>query len=261
VADKTTAMGLRPMDRLKMVLSQQSVQEQFSNALGESKGLFIASLIDVQGGSKELQACDPAAIAKEALRAAVLKLPIAKSLGFAWIVPRREHDVWTPQFQIGAKGWIQLAQRTGQYRYLNVGCLFEGHMVHEDLLTGAVTITGSPKNDEVIGFFAYMELLNGFRKAIFWPAAKMFTHRDRYVPKWNRPGSAWVTHPRDMAEKTIISHLLRKWGVLSVEMQAVMQQEIEGELEPQDQGAAPNSEPIDVEIKTDTPEPTDGPGF
>ena len=233
MAEQTRAVALRPVDKLKLVIGLPTVQEQFENALGEARSLFVASLIDTFGSSKELQECEPDAVIKEALKAAVLRLPLAKGLGFAWIVPRRDHGVWTPQMQVGAKGWVQLAMRSGQYRWLNVGTLVEGESVTEDRLTGAITITGKPKGEDApaVGFFAFFELLNGMRKALYWSVAKMAAHRDRYVPKWDRPGSAWVTHTRDMGEKTIISTLLRKWGVLSVEMQQAAMADAEGESE------------------------------
>ena len=260
-----TQIALRPVDKLKTALSVASVQEQFANALGEARNLFVASIIDVVGSSKELQSCEPSAIIKEALKAAVLRLPIHRGLGFAWIVPRREHDVWTPQMQVGWRGWIQLAQRTGQYRHLNVGCIFVGQRVVEDYLTGAVAIEGAPAGDDVLGFFAFFELLNGFRKALVWSCAKMEAHRDRYVPKWNRAGGAWVTHPREMAQKTVLSALLRKYGVLSVEMQQAITAEVESDG-PSLPPMMPNAEPLDMAPPTAEPETTaepasPGPGF
>jgi recombination protein RecT len=237
---KTTAL-VKPIDKLKGILAVPSVQEGFNRALADAAPLFTASIIDVVGSSKELQECEPGDVIKEAMKAAVLRLPINRSLGFAWIVPRKDHGSWAPQMQIGWRGFVQLAQRTAQYRYLNAGPIFEGETINEDRLTGAVTIAGKATSDVPLGFFAYFELLNGFRKAIYWSAEKMAAHRDRYVPKWEKAGGAWVTHSRDMATKTVLATLLRKWGVLSVEMQRAL------ETEPEEQPTAmPNSEPLSM---------------
>jgi recombination protein RecT len=227
------------------------VQEQFKNALGEASPLFVASIIDAYGSSKDLQQCEPSAVIREALKAAVLRLPIARGLGFAYIVPRRDRGTMAPQMQIGWRGWVQLAQRTGQYRHINVGSIYEGERVIVDRLTGEVTIEGEATGDAPIGYFAYIETIGGFKKAIAWSVAKMNAHRDRYVPGWNRPGSAWMTHPEEMAHKTVISALIRKWGVTSVEMQRA----VEADSEQSDGGGQyPNAEPIDI-----TPAPSGTP--
>src|SRR3954465_2344917 len=107
---------LTKIDSLKKMLEAPSVTEQFKNALAENSGPFVASIIDLFNGDSNLQACDPKQIVMEALKAAILKLPIIKSLGFAYIVPYKKSGVMVPQFQIGYKGLIQLAMRTGEYR-------------------------------------------------------------------------------------------------------------------------------------------------
>src|SRR5688572_25807330 len=94
---------------LKAILAADSVQEQFKNGLGESKDTFVASLIELYSGDSYLQNCEPKLVVMEALKAAVMKLPIIKSLGFAYIIPYKKNNVLIPQFQIGYKGLIQLA--------------------------------------------------------------------------------------------------------------------------------------------------------
>ena len=107
-----------PVDRLKSVINSPTVKEQFNNAMGKHSDLFVASLIDVFNDG--LQKMDPAGVVQEALKAAVLKLPISKSLGFAYLVPYKGKV----QFQIGYKGMIQLAMRSGQVKTLNAGPVF-----------------------------------------------------------------------------------------------------------------------------------------
>jgi phage RecT family recombinase len=116
---------MNQVQNLKLTLAKASVQEQFKNALAHNAPLFIASLIDIYGGDTNLQKCQPSAVIMEALKAATLRLPINRSLGFAYIVPYGSK----PEFQIGYKGYIQLAMRTGAYRYINADVVYEGEFV------------------------------------------------------------------------------------------------------------------------------------
>lgn len=204
--------------RLKAIVSTDSVQEQFKNALKEGAPLFIASLIDIYGNDKYLQACEPQAVIMEALKAATLKLPINKSLGFAYIVPYKNKGVQEPQFQIGYKGYIQLAMRTGQYKYINADVVCEGELKGHNKLTGEVDLSGEAKSDKVVGYFAYIETINGFRKPLYWSKEKVLAHAERYSKSYNHSNSAWKTNFDEMALKTMLRNLLSKYGVMSVEL-------------------------------------------
>ena len=136
--NQVQAVQKKPIDVLKSALYAPSVQEQFGNALKEHKDTFVASVIDLYNGDKSLQACNPNAVICEALRAAVLKLPLNKALGFAYIVVFNNSvkdpntgqwiKVPTPTFVPGYKGYIQLAMRTGQYRTINADFVYEGEL-------------------------------------------------------------------------------------------------------------------------------------
>lgn len=206
--------ALAPVERLKQMLKTESVQEQFQNALQENRGAFVASLIDIYATDRNLQACPPNLVILEALKAATLKLPINRSLGFAWIVPYKN----TPQMQIGYKGYIQLAQRTGQYKYINADVVYEGEMVKADKLTGELDLSGEAKSDKIIGYFAHVETVNGFRKTVYWSRDRVLAHAKRFAKGFDRPDSAWQTSFDAMALKTVLRHLLGHYGILSVEM-------------------------------------------
>jgi len=218
--------ALTPIDSLKSTLAMPSVQEQFKNALAEGAPLFIASLIDVYGSDANLQRCNPAAVTREALKAAVLKLPIAKSLGLAYIIPykesRKEGDSWVkhdvPQFQLGYKGFIQLAIRSGQYRYLNADCIYEGEHVNRDRLTGETSIAGERTGSNAIGYFAFFETLNGFRKCLCWTKEEVEVHAKRFSKSYSGKSSPWQTDFDAMAIKTVLKALLSKYGMLSIDM-------------------------------------------
>lgn len=245
----------RPIDLMKSVINAPSVQEQFQNALGDHKDAFVASLIDLFTGDKALQTCKPAAIIAEALRAATLRLPLNKALGFAYIIVfnnsvKNDDGSWskipTPTFVPGYKGYIQLAMRTGQYRTINADFVYEGEMRKVSKLTGEIALDGEKKSDKIIGYFCYFELLNGFNKTLFVSVEDMAQYALRYSPSFkgknnrsadaliklaqaNQPSTkvGWEGNFNDMALKTVIRRLLSKYGYLSVEMQNSLAKDVE----------------------------------
>lgn len=236
---------------LRTMLEAESVQKQFHNALKENKDAFIASVIDLYSGDVALQRCEPKAVLQEALKAAVLKLPINKALGFSYIVvynnsKRDINGQWvkvaTPTFLVGYRGLIQMAMRTGQYKTINADVVYKGELRGADKLTGRIDLSGERESDEVVGYFAHFELLNGFTKTLymsvremaayakkFSPSVKRETTIDQLLNKANAPeaGKAvgWEGDFTAMALKTVIRRLLGKYGYLSVEMQGAMENE------------------------------------
>ena len=201
-----------PVDLLKNAMASPSVQEQFKNALAEKKDVFVASLIDLYSGDSYLQNCNPNLVIMEALKAATLNLPINKSLGFAYIVPYKGK----PTMQIGYKGLIQLAMRTGQYKHINSDMVYEGEFQSRRKLTGEVYLDGEKESEEIAGFFAHIELMNGFSKTLYWTKKEMDTYAKKYSASFSK--GPWQTEYEKMACKTILSSLLRHYGFLSTEM-------------------------------------------
>lgn len=215
------------IDILKSIMKAESVQEQFRNALAENSGAFVASVIDLYNGDTNLQNCEPKAVVMEALKAATLKLPINKSLGFAYIVPynnskKDQNGNWmkvvTPQMQIGYKGLIQLAMRTGQYKFINADVVYDGEVRTVNKLTGEIDFTGDKKSDKVVGYFSYIELLNGFSKTLYMTKEKVDAHAKKYSKGFGTNGSSWTVNYEEMALKTVLKGLLGRYGYLSVEM-------------------------------------------
>lgn len=211
-------VAISPVQKLKGIINTASVQEQFRNALREGAPLFVASLIDIYGNDKNLQACHPQAVIMEALKAATLKLPINKNLGFAYIVPYKNKGQSEPQFQVGYKGYIQLAMRTGQYKFINADMVYEGELKGHDKITGEIDLTGEAKSNKVVGYFAYIETVNGFKKPLYWSKEKVLAHAKRYSKSFSYSSSAWQTNFDEMALKTMLRNLLSHYGVMSVEM-------------------------------------------
>lgn len=246
----------RPVDILKSMLKADSVQEQFTNALGKHRDAFIASVIDLYTSDKQLQTCNPQDIIAQALKAASMQLPINKALGFAYIVvynnsvkvqDEQGRDKWikvpTPTFIPGYKGYIQLAMRTGQYRYINADFVYEGELRQINRLTGEVALDGERKSDKIVGYFGYIELLNGFSKTLYMSVDDMAKYAKRYAPSLGKGTTVealiklanteqsgkqvgWLGNFNDMALKTVTRRLLSKYGYLSVEMQGAVADDI-----------------------------------
>lgn len=243
----------RPIDLFKSVINAPSVQTQFNNALGEHKDAFVASLIDLFTGDKSLQTCKPQMVIAEALRAATLRLPLNKALGFAYIVVynnsvKNPDGSWTkvptPTFIPGYKGYIQLAMRTGEYRTINADYVYEGELRKVNKLTGEIAFDGEKKSDKIVGYFCYFELLNGFSKTLYVSVEDMAAYAKRYSPSINKNTTieqliakandgivskkvGWEGNFNDMALKTTIRKLLSKYGYLSVEMQNAISKDVD----------------------------------
>lgn len=218
--------------QLKTILNNDTMKQSFRNVLEENAGAFMASILELYQSDTALQECDPNKIILEALKAATLKLPINKQLGFAYIIPYKG----VPQFQLGYKGYIQLAQRSGQYRYINADVVYEGEQVTYDRITGMLMITGEATSDTPTGYFAYFQLLNGFEKCVYWSREKVEAHAKRYSRSWSRQNSPWHTNFDAMALKTVIRNIISKYGVMSVEFanavaeDTSVEERIEGEI-------------------------------
>lgn len=230
-----TALIVKPVDRLKEVMAAPSVQEQFSNALKDNSSLFVASLIDLFTGEPTLQQCEPKLVVMEALKAATLKLPINKQLGFAYIIAYKKkkkiNDKWTetytPTFQIGYRGMVQLAMRTGAYKNINADCVYDGEYKGKNRITGEIDLTGTRKSDNVIGYFAYIEMLNGFSKILYMTKEEVIKHAEKHSKSYGNDGSAWKTDFDKMAMKTPLRLLLSKYGMMSVEMEQAVRHDDE----------------------------------
>lgn len=224
-----------PTQQLSSMIAGKAMQEQFRNALGDNAGTFTASLIEMVASDQNLQKCPPAQIVAEALKAASMKLPVNKSLGFAYIIPyKNKGQGMTPTFQIGYKGLIQLALRTGQYRGINADVVYEGELIRADKLRGTINLDGEQKSDKVVGYFAYIELVNGFSKTLYMSVEQVTHNAVQYSKSVPRgvteeklaeragqvpTGLGWWGNFDSMALKTVLRQLISKYGFMSVEMQ------------------------------------------
>ncbi|HEM6505061.1 TPA: recombinase RecT [Streptococcus suis] len=211
-----------------------AVKNRIEQVVGKRAEQFTTSLLSIISNNTLLAKATSESIMGAAMKAAVLNLPIEPSLGFAYVVPynRKYKDgtqwvtVNEAQFQIGYRGLIQLAQRSGQIRNIEHGVIYEEEFLGYDKMKGTLKLTGDYVDSGVIkGYFASLELINGFYKMIYWPKEKVVDHAKKYSKTYDKkegdfkPGTPWATEFDSMAIKTLVKELLSKYAPLSVEMQ------------------------------------------
>lgn len=213
LANKKTKVNPNDLP-VKELLSSISFKKRFEEILDKRAPQFMASIVNLVNSDTGLQQCQPISVIQSCVMAATMNLPIDKNLGYAWIVPYNNKAT----FQIGYKGYIQLALRSGQYRAINVIDVHEGELIEWNPLTEEFNIDFKQKtSDAIIGYAGYFELLNGFRKAVYWSKEDIQAHRRRFSK--TKSGGVWDTDFDAMARKTVIRNMLSKWGILSIDMQ------------------------------------------
>lgn len=205
------------------ITQKPAVAKRFSDILGKKSAGFISSLVSLSK-TKALAVADPNTVVASALIAASLDLPIVPTLGFAAIVPFYDSKTkqTLAQFQIMTKGLIQLAQRSGQYKTINVAAVYEGDIKGYNRFTGEIEFDTSHVPDaskEPIGYVAYMQLTNGFEKYLYMTADELKAHGLRYSQTFKKGFGLWKDNFDAMAKKTVLKLLLSKYGPLSVDMQ------------------------------------------
>lgn len=247
---------------LKQQLTTPAIRKNIESRIGENTGTFITSLLDLCGEDQNLAACPPDLVIKEAMKAAALQLPVNKSLGFAYVIAYKKKGVPMPNFQLGYKGCIQLALRTGQYKHLNAGIVYEGEEMVVDRIKGILTIEGEAISDKAIGYFAYMKLVNGFEKAIGWTKEKVEKHAKKFSKSFDHYSSPWKSDFDAMAIKTMLLQLVPKYGPMTIEMATAMDSDHKSNMEfnnsfdPRSEVENnANSEVIDIPKVESQPEP------
>lgn len=212
---------------IKQLLDMDVYKKRINEIMGKKAAPFMASIVNVSN-LPSLKDSDPNSIISSAIVAATLDLPIDQNLGFAYIVPYNTKEGKKAQFQMGYRGYIQLAMRTGQYKTINAIEIYKGEIKRVNRLTGEMEFNDDEDlidRDTVVGYMAYFKLLNGFEKTLYMTKEEMERHAKKYSQsyssqkKWVVDSSLWSTDFDGMAIKTVIKRLLSKYGILSVEMQ------------------------------------------
>lgn len=202
-------------------LNFPNTQGFLEKSLKEKKTEFVSNLLALVDADPKLQECEPQRLMLCAMNATALNLPLNKNLGYAYIIPYNG----VPQFQIGYKGLIQLALRSGQYEFLNAVEVREGE-IERNKITGEIKFIGENENGKIVGYVAFLKLKNGFTASLYMTEEQIEAHARRFsksygydvaqkkrTSKWSDPDA----RPK-MAIKTVLKGLLGTYGLLSPEL-------------------------------------------
>lgn len=218
---------------LTAYLTRDVVKDQINKVVGGNDGQrFISAIISAVNTNSALQECTNPSIVSGALLGESLKLSPSPQLGHYYLVPFNDREKGkVAQFQLGYKGYIQLAIRSGQYKKLNVMAIKEGELEYFDPLNEDIKVSlmvekwDERESKPTIGYYAFFELVNGFRKAIYWSKAQMESHALKYSQGYRKDKEKgwnytfWSKDFDGMAYKTMLRQLISKWGIMSIEMQ------------------------------------------
>lgn len=216
---------------LKIVIEDDNIQKRIQNLFKERAPQFTASLLAVANSNPTVAKCEPLTVINAAFTAASLDLPINNNLGFAAIVPYWDSysKTFKAQFQIMWKGFIQLAQRSGQYKTISVVPVYDGQLIETNPLKGFVWNWDVEQKGEPVGYAAYFELLNGFEKTLYMTVKQVRDHGEKYSQSFRKDlkektkKSLWSTDFDSMALKTVLKQLISKFGPMSTSMEKALQ--------------------------------------
>lgn len=218
---------------LTAYLTNDAVKNQINQVVGGKDGQrFISAIVSAVNTNPVLQECTNQSILSGALLGESLKLSPSPQLGHYYLVPFNDAKKGkVAQFQLGYKGYIQLAIRSGQYKKLNVMAIKEGELEYFDPLNEDIKINLMVENWDkreeapTIGYYAFFELVNGFRKAIYWSKAQMESHATKYSPGYRakKGYTFWEKDFDGMAYKTMLRQLISKWGIMSIDLQTAFE--------------------------------------
>lgn len=235
--------------KLSVYLQNDAVKKQINQVVGGKNGTrFISSIVSAVQNTPALQECTSPSIVNAALLGEALNLSPSPQLGQFYMVPfdNKKKGCKEAQFQLGYKGYIQLAIRSGYYKKLNVLAIKEGELVRHDPLDEEVEV--NLIDDDILreeaptmGYFAMFEYENGFRKTLYWSKKKMLAHAEKYSFAFYKNGGAkslelleqgkipekdmwkyssfWFKDFDGMALKTMLRQLISKWGIMSIDLQ------------------------------------------
>ena len=207
--------------RLKDFFQAPAVQAKMRELLDKNAASFATSAMQIANSNPMLLDAEPMSIFNAAVMAATLNLPINNNLGFAYIVPYRNKGKVEAQFQLGYKGFIQLAQRSGQFERLVSLPVYEAQLIEEDPINGfKFDWKQKPaENEQPVGYYAYFKLINGFTAELYMTREQVAAHAGRYSQSFKKGYGVWADNFEAMALKTVTKLLLSKQAPLSIDMQ------------------------------------------
>ena len=217
--NNTNAVAAKAASGLGVMIGSKSVQERFEKMLGKKSAGFLSSLLTLVNNNNLLQKANPTSVLAAAATAASLDLPVNPSLGLAWIVPYGNGA----QFQLGYRGAIALAMRSGQMKSIVMTEVYEGECKCWNRFTETFEF-GDRVSDNIIGYYARFETVNGFVKATFWTKEEVLKHAKRFSKSFNR--GPWQTDFDAMAKKTVLLSIIKTYAPMSIEMQSAFESDV-----------------------------------
>lgn len=213
-----------------VMINSDGYKKMINQTLGDPKkaARFVTAITSAVSTNPLLQNCDASTIVSAGLLGETLNLSPSPQLGQYYLVPfnDRKNNRTTAQFQLGYRGMLQLAQRSGEYKRINAMAVKEGELLHYDPFNDEIELQyiedeEQRENLPTIGYFAMFEYHNGFRKVLYWSKAKMEQHAEKYSMgyKAHKGYTFWEKDFDAMGVKTMLRQLISKWGVMSLEMQ------------------------------------------
>ena len=208
---------------LRELFNDPIIKTKVEQLIGKNSATFATSVMQIANSNALLRTAEPSSVFNAACMAATLNLPLQNGLGFAYIVPfknNKERKV-EAQFQIGYKGFIQLAQRSGQFKRLVALPVYKNQLIKKDFINGfEFDWEQEPEKDEnPIGYYAYFKLVNDFSAELYMSHDDIVKHAQRYSQTFKKGFGVWHDNFEAMALKTVMKLLLSKQAPLSVEMQ------------------------------------------
>ncbi|WP_371751594.1 recombinase RecT [Snodgrassella alvi] len=208
---------------IKAFLQLPATQKKIQELVDKNSASFATSIMQIVNSNPMLLNAEPMSIFNAACMAATLNLPINNNLGFAYLVPYKNSKTGhvEAQFQLGYKGFIQLAQRSGQFERLVSLPVYKDQLIEKDLIKGFKfnwSIDPDEK-EQPIGFYAYFKLINGFTAELYMSREQIDKHAKRYSQSYRKNSGVWADNYEQMALKTVIKLLLSRQAPLSIEMQ------------------------------------------
>lgn len=217
---------------VKSLIESESVKNRLEEILGKRASTFATSVIQIAQSNKLLAKAEPSSIVGAAMTAATLNLPLNNSLGYAYIIPFNEKQadnsyLTKAQFQIGYKGFIQLAMRSGQFKTIHSTDVKNGEISSRDRLTGEMEFNWilddkKREKEKTAGYVAYFRLLNGYEATLYMSMDELNSHGKRFSQTFKKNFGLWKDDFDSMAKKTVIKLLLSKKAPLSIEMQTAV---------------------------------------
>ena len=206
-------------------LAQEAVKANVESVVGvKDSQRFISSVVSAVQTNPGLSECTNSSILSAALLGHSLNLPQSPQLGYFYLVPFKNKTGTEATFQLSYRGLIQLAMRSGQYRNLNVTDIRQGELKAYNPIEDRYEF--EPETDiekrmklPVIGYYAYFEMINGFKKGIYWSKEQIDAHAKKYSATYRKGYGLWSTDFDAMAKKTMLRQLISKWGIMSVDME------------------------------------------